>query len=139
MLHYTRCGWVFVCTLALYTSQTSPQTRKTTPLSRTVALGGASTTSGAAVSFLLSEARVPGGIISVYDKCAQSSPQEFSLKETTLKEALAYVSQIDGSRKWLFANGLVVVGSQLTGKTILNTVIGDVDIDSNELLRSRID
>jgi hypothetical protein len=44
------------------------------------------------------------------------------------------VSRIDGSRKWFFTNGLIIVGSELTGKTILDSVIHDIDIDPSEAL-----
>jgi hypothetical protein len=45
---------------------------------------------------------------------------------------LDYVSRIDANRKWSYTDGIVLVGSELTSKTILNTVIEDIDIDPKE-------
>jgi hypothetical protein len=115
--------------LLVFTSQTLSHTPDATALSRIVALNHVSVTSGDAISLLLSEAHVPGGMISIHDNCTQPSAQVFSLQETTLEQDLDYVSRIDGSRKWVFTKGRIMVGSELTGETILDTVIHDVDID----------
>src|SRR5438045_5509241 len=112
------CNLALFYALLVFTSQTPSHTPDATALSRTVALNRLSVTSGAAISLLLSEAHVPGGMISIHDNCTQPSAQVFSLQETTLKQGLDYVSRIDNSRKWALTKGLIMVGTELTGKTI---------------------
>lgn len=134
MIPYTRASLGLTCALLFCTIQTPPRAPDTSPLNRVVALNHSKVTSGAAISTLLSEAHTPGGVISIYDDCSQPSVQDFSLNETTLKQGLDYISRIDAQRKWVYTNRIVIVGLELTGKTILNTLIHDVDIHPEEAL-----
>jgi hypothetical protein len=128
MNYYISRNLIVMCAIAFWPFQTTSSTPDEGPLGHAVALPHSKTTSGAAISTLLSEAHTPGGIVSIYDNCSQPDVREFSLDETTLGQGLDYVSRIDAKRTWSYSNGLIMVGSELADKTILDTVIRDVDI-----------
>jgi hypothetical protein len=73
-------------------------------------------------------------MISIYNGCARPNPQAFSLAETSLKQGLDHVSTIDPARKWTYADGLILVGSEHVNDTILNTVISDTEIRPGDAL-----
>jgi hypothetical protein len=77
---------------------------------------------------------LPGGIISVYSRCATPTDYQFSFQGTTLGEELNYIASVDASRHWTFQDGLILVGSDLLPRTILNTTIADIDIRSDDAL-----
>lgn len=79
-------------------------------LNRKVALDRSPRTSADAISSLLAEAHVPGGMISIRTGCANPNPHVFLLEETSLKQGLDYVSSVDPTRKWTYSDGRVVVG-----------------------------
>jgi hypothetical protein len=122
------------CALALCASQTLLPLPESDVLNRPVTLNHLKGTSGAAISLLLSEAHVSGGMISTYDNCTQPNTQDYSLNETTLQHGLDYVSKIDGTRKWTQKNGLIIVGFEQADNTILSAVIHDADINPEDAL-----
>lgn len=128
-------SWIFLILIAsLPPAQVSAPAQESAVLSRPVALMNFRGTSAAAVAALLSEARVAGGIISLYDGCAYPSGQLFKLEETTFRQGLDYVSRIDKSRGWAYRNAMILVGLELADKTILKTIIRSVKINSNDTL-----
>jgi len=90
--------------------------------------------SGAAVADLLAGTRVPGGIISVYSRCATPTEYQFSFSGATLEQELDYISYIDTSRKWIYRDGVILVGSDILPRTILNAIIKDIDIKPDDAL-----
>jgi hypothetical protein len=131
---YMVCKLAIISVIAALPFQTTSSRPDEASLGHAVALAHSTTTSGAVVSILLSEAHTPGGIVSVYDNCSQPEVREFSLTETTLGQGLDYVSRIDATRTWIYSDGVIVVGSNLADRTILSTIIRDVDIYQREPL-----
>lgn len=112
---------------ALVLAQTPAPSSSVATLDRPVGLSDLKGTSADAAASLLLEAQVPGGVISKYDDCAQPTELVFSLPAgTKLVDGLNYVSGLDNSRQWAYRDGVVVVGSKLTGPTLLNTILGQV-------------
>jgi len=134
MIRYRWDSLALAWTLILCTLQASPSAVEPSVLNRPVALNHLRLTTGATMSLLLSEAQVPGGIISIYEHCEQPNEREFSLDETTLKQALDYISTIESTRTWTYKDGLILVGLEQSDKTILRTVIHDVDFNPTEAL-----
>lgn len=127
--------WVSLLLVAsLWPIQAPAPAQETAVLRRPVALSALKGTSAVAAITLLAEAHVPGGVISLYNRCTAPSDQRFSLQETTLEQGLDYVSTIDSSRKWNYQEGLIIVGYEVAEKTILKTTLHDVDIDPNDAL-----
>jgi hypothetical protein len=123
-------AWVLIlCTLQTPAPVSEPEF-----LNRQVALDHLPRISAEAISFLLAQARAPGGIISIYSGCAKPNPQTFSLAETSLKQGLDYVSTVDPARKWTYADGLILVGLERANDTILNTLISDIEIRPGDAL-----
>jgi len=120
--------------ISLSSTQVPSSTPDVPPLKRPVALTRLNATSAHAVMSLMAQARVPGGIISIREKCSKERTHQFSLPETTLQRGLDYVSGIDKSRGWLHRGGVIIVGFALLERTILKTAITDVDIDPNDSL-----
>jgi hypothetical protein len=124
-------GIVFLSSLVTEVPTQSPDTGA---LNRSVALTDFKGTSADAVASLLTKAEVPGGVVSIYEGCTQPEQRVFSLQGATLSHGLDYISSLDGSRKWIFQEGVVVVGSGLVSETPLSTVLGEVVIDSTDSL-----
>lgn len=90
--------------------------------------------SAQAITVLLAQVNAPGGIISIYDRCSKPLDHQFSIQGATLQQGLNYISTIDGSRTWINRNGVILVGSNAANRTILNTIISDVDINPTDAL-----
>ncbi len=103
-------------------------------LSRPAAVKTFKATSGAAIADLLDGTHVPGGIVSVYSRCATPIEYQFSFSGATLEQELDYISSVDTSRRWIYRDGVILVGSEFLPRTILNTIIKDVDIKSDDAL-----
>jgi hypothetical protein len=103
-------------------------------LSRRTAVKTLKATSGAAVADLLAGTHVPGGIISVYNRCTTPTEYQFSFSGGTLEQELDYVSSVDTSRNWIFRDGVILVGSDILPRTILNAIIEDIDIKPDDAL-----
>ena len=123
-----------LCITIMWLFQTAPSSSESEVLSRHVALDGSTRTSVDAMSLMLAQASVPGGIISVSNGCTSPNPRAFPLAETTLKDGLDYVSTIDPARKWSYGERLILIGMEHANSTILNTVINDVEIQPGDAL-----
>src|ERR1700730_312965 len=124
-----------LCITIMWLFQTAPpSSTESKVLNRHVALDGSTRTSVDAMSLLLAQASVPGGVISVYNECTGPNPRAFPLAETTLKDGLDYVSTIDPARKWSYGERLILIGRDNANSTILNTVINDVEIQPGDAL-----
>jgi hypothetical protein len=110
------------------------QVSKSEILLRPATLRNMKGTAPDAIASLLTQARVPGGIISIYANCTKPSQLLFSSKSETLKNGLDYVSSTDASDAWIFKDGVVVVGFKQAQHTLLKTVISEVKINPNETL-----
>jgi hypothetical protein len=73
-------------------------------------------------------------MISIRTGCANPNPHVFLLEETSLKQGLDYVSGVDPTGNWTYSDGRVVVGLEQVEKTILKTIIQNVEILPGELL-----
>ncbi len=127
--------WIsLVVILSLYLPQTSAFAQEVAALSRPVALVNLKGTSDDAVAALLNQARIPGGIVSLYAGCVKPREHTFSLQDGTLQRGLDYILTIDDSRRWTQRDGVILVGFQLTGKTILSTIIRELYVNPNDPL-----
>jgi hypothetical protein len=110
------------------------QAQEGSVLSRPTGISGFDTTTDGAIAQLLSSPGVPGGSIRLYDQCLQPSSQRFFLQGITLQQGLYSVASIDPSRKWIYRDGVIFVGQQLESRTILGTVIRDIEINPSDAL-----
>ena len=117
----------------LYTQAPVPADRVEI-LSRPAAVKTFKATSGAAIADLLAGTHVPGGIVSVYSRCATPIEYQFSFSGATLEQELDYISSVDTSRRWIYRDGVILVGSEFIPRTILNAIIEDIDIKSDDAL-----
>ena len=119
---------------ALCLGQGMVRAQESSVLSRPSGTPDMKTTTDGAIASLLNSARVPGGIISFYDRCQQPSPQRFFLQGVTLEQGLDSVASIDSSRKWTYRDGVILVGIEIENRTILSTAIPNVEINTNDAL-----
>jgi hypothetical protein len=119
----------FILAFGLQGTTTGNPARDGTILDRPVALKDLNGTSAEAVEVLLAESGASGGVISVYDRCAQPRTRVFSVQGVTLRGGLDYILTLDGSRKWTYQDGVLVVGLTPPGATLLDTVLGESSVD----------
>lgn len=103
-------------------------------LKRPVELRSLDGTGSDAMIGLLVQARVPGGIILIYDECGQPRMKHFSFPRGTLQQGLDYISTTEVSWRWIYKDGVILAARGDTDKTILNTIIRAVDISSKDAL-----
>jgi hypothetical protein len=128
-------NWFFLFLICDLSLQAQKGTENTDALDRAVTIKNLRGTSADAVSTLLVEAEVPGGVVSVYDNCARPTEHVFSSPPAaTLRQALDYVSTVDHARTWAYRDGVIIVGSGPTSNTILGTVLGEVTIEPTDSL-----
>jgi hypothetical protein len=126
---------VFAFTLASSAAAQVPVTpQQADVLQRPVELLGLDGTGSDAVTGFLVQAQVPGGIILIYDECAQPRLEHFSFPRGTLQQGLDYISTTEVSWRWTYKDGVVLAAHGDADKTILNTVIRAVDISSRDAL-----
>jgi len=118
----------------LYLGQGTVQAQESAVLSRSVGIKDTNTSPDGAIALLLHAGGVPGGIISLYDRCLQPSPQRFFLQGFTLQQGLDSIASIDASRKWAYRNGAILVGQQLQTRTILSAILDDVEFRPSDAL-----
>jgi hypothetical protein len=119
---------------SLLCAQTPAPADKVEMLNRPAGIKTFTATSGAAVADLLDGTHVPGGIISVYSRCATPTEYQFSFSGATLEKELDYIASIDTSRKWIFREGAILVGSDMLPRTILNAIIKEIDLKPDDAL-----
>lgn len=125
---------LLVLVVGFWSTHLSTPNQEASALERPVTLVVANATSADALASLVAQAGIPGGIISVYDQCKQPRRHRFSLHTATLQRGLDYVAGIDSSRIWVYRDGVILVGFKLADRTILRTVIGDLDIYPDDAL-----
>jgi hypothetical protein len=123
----------FILLGTVFATQSPAPGRDNDILERKVALGQKGASSQA-ITILLAQVHVPGGIVSVYDRCSKPVDHQFTLQEATLEQGLNYISTIDGTRTWINQNGTIIVGTDLANRTVLKTIISDFDVNPSDAL-----
>jgi len=110
------------------------ESSKQTALDRTISLKNFHGTTADAVSAMLAQARLSGGIVTLSDRCAQPDQLPLNLNEISIRNGLDQIANIDHSRAWIFSSGQILVGNQLLKKTILSKTVGEVVFKGGEPL-----